>query len=146
MIDIKVEKTGSSDRPLPRYQSAGAAGMDLHAALSLPLIIGPGERRLIPTGLKFAIPTGYEGQIRARSSLALRNGVTVLNGPGTIDSDYRGEVGVVLINHGSDPFVVQPEARIAQIVFQRVVLATLVPVTTLDETDRGGGGYGSTGR
>jgi dUTP pyrophosphatase len=132
--------------PLPAYQSEGAAGMDLCAAVRDPVQIPPGERRLIPTGVGVAIPRGFEGQVRPRSGLALRHGVTVLNAPGTVDSDYRGELMVALINHGSDPFVVARGERIAQLVICPVAEATLDLVSSLDETARGEGGYGSTGR
>jgi dUTP pyrophosphatase len=131
---------------LPRYQTAGAAGMDLHAALEAPITLAPGARVLVPTGLAFAIPNGWEGQVRPRSGLAAKHGVTVINAPGTIDSDYRGEVGVVLVNHGQQPFVITQGERIAQIVFAPYAQATLDEVDALDETARGAGGYGSTGR
>jgi dUTP pyrophosphatase len=119
--------------------------MDVHAALTASLTIAPGERRLVPTGLRLAIPVGYEVQVRPRSGLALRHGITVVNSPGTIDSDFRGEVGIVLINHGSEPFVVEPQARIAQMVVAKVEQASWVEQDELDETERGHGGYGSTG-
>lgn len=131
---------------LPRYQTPGAAGMDLHAALDAPITLAPGARALVPTGLALAIPHGWEGQVRPRSGLAAKHGVTVINAPGTIDSDYRGEVGVVLVNHGQEPFVVKHGERIAQIVFAPYAQATLEEVDELDETARGAGGYGSTGR
>ncbi len=131
---------------LPRYQTSGAAGMDLHAALDAPITLAPGARALVPTGLALAIPHGWEGQVRPRSGLAAKHGVTVINAPGTIDSDYRGEVGVVLVNHGQEPFVVKHGERIAQIVFAPYAQATLEEVDELDETARGAGGYGSTGR
>jgi dUTP pyrophosphatase len=134
-----------ADAVLPRYQTEGSAGMDLHAALDAPVTIAPGARAMIATGLAFAIPSGWEGQVRPRSGLASRHGVTVLNAPGTIDSDYRGDVGVVLVNHGQEPFVVKPGERIAQIVFAPYARASLVEVTELDDTARGAGGYGSTG-
>jgi dUTP pyrophosphatase len=120
--------------------------MDLHAALASSIVLAPRERRLIPTGLRFAIPTGYEAQIRPRSGLALRSGIGIVNAPGTIDSDFRGEVGVVLINHGSEDVVIAPLDRIAQMVVAPVSRARLVERTDLDETQRGAGGYGSTGR
>ncbi len=120
--------------------------MDLHAALDEAITLQPGERRLVPTGLRFALPHGYEGQIRPRSSLALRHGVSVVNSPGTIDSDFRGEVGIVLINHGQEPLQIRPLERIAQLVVQRVCRAQLQLVEQLEETPRGQGGYGSTGR
>ena len=134
--------------PLPAYQSAQAAGLDLQAAIpeQEPIILAPGQRALIPTGLSIALPDGYEAQVRPRSGLAARHGVTVLNAPGTVDADYRGEIGVPLINHGSGPFTVRRGERIAQMVIAPVVQAELVPVTTLSSTERGSGGFGSTGR
>ena len=119
--------------------------MDLCAAVDAPVTLAPGERRLMPTGYAVAIPRGYEGQVRPRSGLALRHGVTVLNAPGTVDADYRGELRVLLVNLGSEPFVVRRGDRIAQLVICPVAEAELVEVETLDETARGGGGYGSTG-
>ncbi len=130
---------------LPSYQSAGAAGADLCAFLSSPVTIAPGQYRLIPTGLRFAIPAGWEVQIRPRSGLAFKHGITVLNSPGTIDSDYRGEIGIVLINHGSEPFIVHNGERIAQMVLSAVGRAVFVDAP-LDTTIRGEGGYGSTGK
>ena len=120
--------------------------MDLHACVEAPVSILPGTRALVGTGLAFAIPNGWEGQIRPRSGLAAKHGVTVINSPGTIDSDFRGEVGVVLVNHGSEAFVVKNGERIAQMVFAEYGRATLVDVPELDDTSRGAGGYGSTGR
>uniref|UniRef100_A0A9E7ZIB3 Deoxyuridine 5'-triphosphate nucleotidohydrolase n=1 Tax=Bosea sp. NBC_00436 TaxID=2969620 RepID=A0A9E7ZIB3_9HYPH len=134
-----------ADLPLPAYETAGAAGLDLRAALAENLTLVPGERALIPTGLAMQLPVGFEGQVRPRSGLALRHGVTVLNAPGTVDSDYRGEVSVVLINHGSEPFTVTRGDRIAQLVIAPVTHALLSEVETLSETARGAGGYGSTG-
>lgn len=137
---------GLIEVPLPRYQTPGAAGMDLHAAVEKPLTLAPLARVLVPTGLAFAIPHGFEAQVRPRSGLAIKHGITVLNTPGTIDSDYRGEVAVALINLGSEPFTVAPLDRIAQIVFAKHETASFTVVTDLDETTRGAGGYGSTGR
>ncbi len=131
---------------MPQYQTAGAAGVDLHAAISAPITIAPGARALISTGLRMAIPKGFEGQVRPRSGLAAKHGVTVLNSPGTIDSDYRGEVKVLLINFGQEPVTFSPHDRIAQIVFAPVTIAKLEMGSSLDETERGSGGYGSTGR
>jgi len=144
-VQIAISRCGVVQVPLPEYQTAGAAGVDLHAALREPLAIDPGQRRLIPTGLRLAIPPGFEGQVRPRSGLAVRAGITVVNSPGTIDSDFRGEVGIVLINHGNEPFVVEPLARIAQLVIARVERATWLEVDELSDTERGSGGYGSTG-
>jgi dUTP pyrophosphatase len=133
---------------LPAYQSALAAGLDLLAAVpeNAPIILAPGKYALVPTGLSIALPPGYEAQVRPRSGLAARYGVTVLNAPGTVDADYRGEIGVPLINHGDVPFTIRRGERIAQMVIAPVVQAELVPVTTLSPTARGGGGFGSTGR
>ncbi|GBD42634.1 Deoxyuridine 5'-triphosphate nucleotidohydrolase [bacterium HR40] len=136
------------DLPLPAYATAGAAGMDLLAAVSdgRPVTLRPGERTLVPTGIRLAIPDGFEGQVRPRSGLALRHGVTLLNAPGTIDSDYRGEVGVVLVNLGAAPFVVHRGMRIAQLVVAPVSRVRLVERPILpDETRRAEGGFGSTG-
>ncbi|NUR77838.1 MAG: dUTP diphosphatase [Thermoleophilia bacterium] len=130
---------------LPAPQTGGAAGLDLSAALDEKVTIAPGARALIPIGLAIALPAGHEGQVRPRSGLALKHGVTVLNAPGTIDEDYRGELGVVLINPGQDPFVVENGMRIAQLVIAPYRQAAVVEVEALDETSRGTGGYGSTG-
>ena len=134
--------------PTPAYETHGAAGMDLRAATPAdrPLTLQSGERALVPTGFALALPEGYEAQVRPRSGLALKHGVTCLNAPGTIDSDYRGEVGVILINHGGEPFVIQRGERIAQMIVSPVVQSTWIEVETLDETGRGAGGFGSTGR
>ena len=133
---------------LPAYQSAHAAGLDLLAAVpdDKPLIMQPGQRALIPTGLMIAVPPGFEAQVRPRSGLALKHGVTVLNSPGTVDADYRGEVSVLLINHGEEPFTIRRGERIAQLVIAAVTQAHLVAVASLSSTDRGSGGFGSTGR
>ena len=145
MPDLLVCRCGPVDVPLPAYQSPDAAGLDLHAALDLPWVLAPGERRLVPTGIRVAIPRGYEGQVRPRSGLALRHGLGIVNSPGTIDADYRGEIGIVLINHGSEPVTIEPLARIAQLVIAPVVQVSVIGVSGLDQTARGGGGYGSTG-
>jgi dUTP pyrophosphatase len=133
--------------PLPSYQSSGAAGMDLIAALpeGTKIVIEPGARHLVPTGIALQLPVGFEGQVRPRSGLARDRGVTVLNAPGTIDADYRGEVSVLLVNLGSEPFEVIRGARIAQLVIAAVVRAVLVATPELDATVRGAGGFGSTG-
>jgi dUTP pyrophosphatase len=130
---------------LPRYMSAGAAGLDLSACLEAPITLGPGERAAIPTGLALAIPAGYEGQVRPRSGLAGRHGVTVVNAPGTIDSDYRGELQVLLVNLGREPAVIEHGQRVAQLVVAPVSRAEMVEVDELGATDRGAGGFGSTG-
>ena len=142
---VRLKRVGTIEGPLPRYQTLGAAGMDLHAALVAPVVLQPGMRMKIATGLSVAIPHGYEGQVRPRSGLAAKHGVTVVNTPGTVDSDYRGEIAVVLVNLGGEPVTIAPLDRIAQIVFARHEIATLVEVTDLDDTRRGAGGYGSTG-
>jgi len=133
--------------PLPAYQSADAAGLDLTAAVSddTPVILQPGQRAVVPTGLAIALPVGTEAQIRPRSGLAARHGVTVLNSPATIDADYRGEIGVLLINHGAESFVVRRGERIAQLVIARVSRAQLLSVKVLPATSRGSAGWGSTG-
>ena len=133
---------------LPAYETTGSAGMDLRAAVAedAPLTLPPGARVLVPTGLKIALEPGYEAQVRPRSGLALKYGITCLNAPGTIDSDYRGEVGVILINHGDLPFEIRRGERIAQMVVARHEQAVILEVETLDDTARGGGGFGSTGR
>ncbi|MBI1651310.1 dUTP diphosphatase [Hyphomicrobium sulfonivorans] len=134
--------------PLPAYQTSGAAGMDLLAAIDVahPITLAPGARALVPTGLTIELPQGYEAQVRPRSGLALKNGVTVLNSPGTVDSDYRGEVGVILANLGQAPFDIRRGDRIAQMVIAAVLQATLVEVKTISNTARGDGGFGSTGK
>ncbi|MHC4481170.1 MAG: dUTP diphosphatase [Planctomycetota bacterium] len=138
-------KEGCGDLPLPEYKSAGASGMDLHAAVDGDLVIEPGHVRLVPTGIHIAVPPGYEAQVRPRSGLALNHRVTVLNAPGTVDSDYRNEVGIILANFGEQPFTVTRGMRIAQMVVCRVHQAELVEVEELDQTDRHLGGFGSTG-
>lgn len=137
----------AADLPLPSYQSEGAAGLDLLAAVALdrPITIEPGERALIPTGIALALPPGTEGQVRPRSGLAVRHGVTVLNAPGTIDADYRGEIQVILVNLGPTAFTVGRGSRIAQLIIAPVMQATLRETTNLDETTRGVAGFGSTG-
>ena len=133
--------------PLPNYQSAGAAGLDLHAAVPAeqPTVIAPGQWASIPTGIAIALPAMTEGQVRPRSGLASRHGITLLNSPGTIDSDYRGEIQVVLVNHGRQPFTVERGNRIAQLIIAPVLRAQLLEVDILDDTRRGSGGFGSTG-
>ena len=136
-----------ADLPLPSYQSDGAAGLDLVAAVAAdaPVIIQPGQRALIPTGMAIALPAGTEGQVRPRSGLAARHGVTVLNAPGTIDADYRGEIQVILVNLGQDPFTVARGLRIAQLVITSILQVTICETIDLDETTRGVAGFGSTG-
>jgi dUTP pyrophosphatase len=142
---LAVTRVGTIEVPLPRYQTDGSAGMDLQAAIASPLTLAPLGRAKIPTGLAFAIPQGFEGQVRPRSGLAAKSGITVLNAPGTVDSDYRGEVQVVLVNLGDAPVAIAPLERIAQLVITPVARAELVLVDSLDPTKRGAGGYGSTG-
>ena len=142
---VRVKRMGTIPVPLPRYQTSGSAGMDLHAALTEAAVLEPRARLKVPTGLSVAIPHGYEGQVRPRSGLAAKHGVTVVNTPGTVDSDYRGEIAVVLVNLGTEPVTIAPLDRIAQIVFTRHEIAMLVEVSDLEQTDRGSGGYGSTG-
>jgi len=149
MTTVRVERLPHSEGlPLPAYETTGSAGMDLRAAVAdeAPLTLQPGARVLVPTGLKIALEPGFEAQVRPRSGLALKHGVTCLNSPGTIDSDYRGEVGVILVNHGQEPFVVRRGERIAQMVIARHEQAAMVELESLDETARGAGGFGSTGR
>lgn len=150
MTDIVANITRlphGDDLPLPAYQSALAAGLDLLAAVpaNAPLTLAPGARALVPTGLAIALPAGFEAQVRPRSGLAAKHGVTVLNAPGTIDADYRGEVQVLLINHGAEPFAITRGTRIAQLVVAAITRIELVEVSALEETARGTGGFGSTG-
>ena len=135
-----------SPYPLPEYATSQSAGLDLRAHLAEPLLLQPGERALIPTGLRMALPPGWEAQVRPRSGLALKLGITVLNSPGTIDADYRGPVGVILINHGTNSFSVEPGERIAQLVFARFEQAVWQTVKELDQTERAEGGFGHSGR
>ena len=132
--------------PLPSYETIGAAGMDVRANLSSTVYVSPGERMLVPTGLYLEIPVGLECQVRPRSGLALKKGITVLNTPGTIDSDYRGEVGVILMNLSNENFTIEPNDRIAQLVFCPVIQVTLIETDALESSDRGTGGFGSTGK
>jgi dUTP pyrophosphatase len=148
MIELFVTRLpGSEDLPLPTYATAGAAGLDLLAAVpqDAPVTLLPGGRALVPTGLAMQLPDGYEGQVRPRSGLALRHGITVLNTPGTVDADYRGEVGVILVNLGAEPFTVERGARVAQLVVAPVSRIAIVEQMALDVTVRGAGGFGSTG-
>jgi len=145
-ITVRIKRDASAaELAVPAYQTEAASGLDLLAANAEDIIVSPGDVKLVPTGLHVSIPPGYEAQIRPRSGLALKHGITVVNAPGTIDSDYRGEVGVIVGNVGSRPFTVKRGMRIAQMVFQKVVRATLVEVDDLDGTERGAGGFGHTG-
>ncbi|MDD9915071.1 MAG: dUTP diphosphatase [Rhodospirillaceae bacterium] len=145
-VEIAVKRLPhNADLPLPEYETALSAGMDLAAAVEESLTLNPGERAMIPTGLAIALPEGYEAQVRPRSGLAARNGVTVLNTPGTVDADYRGEVKVILINLGDEPFEIDRGMRIAQMVIAPVTQASMTEVDDLSDTARGTGGFGSTG-
>lgn len=144
MISLQVKRL-RGNAVLPRYMTAHAAGMDLHAALDTTLTLAPGERTLIPTGLVLAIPPGYEGQVRPRSGLALKQGIALVNAPGTIDADYRGEVGIIVINHGTETVTFAPGDRIAQLVIAPVLQVCCCEVEELDTTARAAGGFGHTG-
>ena len=143
MVQIKVVNKGN--QPLPKYQTSQSAGMDLRANIDAPVLLKPLDRKLIPTGLHIALPEGYEAQIRPRSGLVIKNGITIINTPGTIDPDYRGDVGVILVNISNEDFVVQPGDRIAQMVINKFEQAKFEVVEELDETKRGEGGFGHTG-
>jgi len=141
-----IRVINDSPLPLPEYATPHSAGLDLKAHLDGPVVLQPGERRLIPTGLRMALPDGWEAQVRPRSGLALKHGITVLNSPGTVDADYRGPVGVILVNLGSEAFEIQPGERIAQLVFARYERAEWLLVEEFDATERGEGGFGHSGR
>lgn len=142
----KIRIVNKSDNPLPSYETAGSAGMDIRAFLSEPVLVAAGERVLIPTGLYFEIEPGYEVQIRARSGLAIKKGIALVNAPGTIDSDYRGEVGIILINHGAEGFQIESGDRIAQMVMARYERVQWEETQELGASERGAGGFGSTGK
>ncbi|MBM71780.1 MAG: dUTP diphosphatase [Crocinitomicaceae bacterium] len=142
---LEVTVVNGSNHALPQYSTEHSAGLDLRASLEEAITLAPGEHRLISTGLKIALPQGTEAQVRPRSGLAYKHGITVLNSPGTIDADYRGDVGVILINHGKTPFIIEDGERIAQLVIARYVQLKWKPTDDLSETDRGAGGFGSTG-
>jgi len=145
-IPVKVRRLeDGSNMPLPAYESQGSSGMDIRAAVKERVLLKPGEIKLISTGLAVSVPPGYEAQIRPRSGLALHYGIGMVNSPGTIDSDYRGEIGIIMINWGTEPFEIKSGDRIAQMVFSRVYRADLVEVNDLDATSRGHGGFGHTG-
>ena len=145
-LEVLIKKLpGTEDLPSMQYMSEQAAGMDIYAAVTEPVVLRPGETKLIPTGFQMALPAGYEAQVRPRSGLALKKNIGVLNSPGTIDADYRGEVGVILTNFGKEPFTVQRAERIAQMVIAPVVTAKLSFVSELPDSARGAGGFGSTG-
>lgn len=146
MVSLKVKVVKLNENAiLPKYQTKYSAGMDLHACIDGPIVLNPFERVLIPTGLSIELPIGYESQIRARSGLALKNGITMANGVGTIESDYRGEYGVLLFNISKEPFVIEPGMRIAQLIISKYEHVVWQEVDNLSETERGGGGWGSTG-
>ena len=146
MEKVKVQVLISDGVQLPKYETSGSAGMDVRANISEPIVLGSLERALIPTGIKMAIPEGYEVQVRPRSGLALKHGISMANAVGTIDSDYRGELGVILINLSKDEYVVQPQERIGQLVLNKVAQMEFEVVESLDETERGSGGFGHTGK
>mgnify|MGYP001293405915 FL=1 len=143
---MKVNVIYSGKHALPQFETAQSAGMDLRANIDVPVVLQPGDRALIPTGIAMALPDGFEAQIRPRSGLAYKHGVTVLNSPGTIDADYRGDVGVLLINHGKEPFTVEDGMRVAQMVVAKYSQFEWNEVEDLSSTDRGAGGFGSTGK
>jgi len=146
-LRVLIKRTESGKGlPLPCYMTAGAAGMDLYAAVNETVMLNPGEIKLIPVGICISLPLGYEAQIRPRSGLALKYGITMVNTPGTIDADYRGEIGLIMTNLGKAPFEINRGDRVAQMVFNRVARADLVEVEDLDQTDRNSGGFGSTGK
>ena len=140
-----VRKDDAKDLPLPKYMSDGAAGMDIYANVHTDTVVAVGGIKLIPTGIRIALPQGYEAQIRPRSGLALKNGITMVNTPGTIDSDYRGEIGVIIINHGHEPFTIKRGDRIAQMVINKYEHVFWTETDSLDETERGSGGFGHSG-
>lgn len=145
-IPIKIKRLNQgNDLPLPAYESKGSSGMDIRADVKAPILLNPGEIKLIPTGFALSVPLGYEVQIRPRSGLALKHGVGLVNSPGTIDSDYRGEVGIIMTNWGPEPFAIKRGDRIAQMIISRVFQADLVETDDLDDTSRGQGGFGHTG-
>ncbi len=144
-MKVKITKL-KENASMPEYQTDHSAGMDLHAAIDEPIVLQPMERKVIPAGIAIALPDGYEAQVRARSGLALKHGITTANGVGTIDADYRGEVGAIMVNLGSDPFTFEPNMRIAQLIVTRYEKILWQEVELLDETERNSGGFGSTGK
>jgi dUTP pyrophosphatase len=146
MVEVLIQRlAGNDDVPLPQYMTEHAAGMDVCAAVQEPVVLAPGETKLIPTGIAIAVPPGYEAQIRPRSGLALKKSISIMNAPGTIDADYRGEVGIILTNFGKEPFTVNLGERICQMIIAPVVMAKLTVVAELPSTERGAGGFGHTG-
>jgi dUTP pyrophosphatase len=144
-MDIKIILLGHGPKTPPKYATKGSAGIDIEAAIQAPIELKPGERKLVPSGFKLEIPLNYEIQIRPRSGLAIKHGISILNTPGTIDSDYRGEIGVILINHSNKNYIIEPNARIAQMIVSEVTKINLVKVNSLSKTKRSAGGFGSTG-
>lgn len=146
-IKVAVKRTpGAKGLPLPQYMTTGSAGMDLYAAVKRAIVLKPGEIKLVPTGLCIAVPEGFEAQIRPRSGLALKHGISLVNTPGTIDADYRGEIGLIMVNFGQAQFEIKRGERIAQMVLNKVTRAELIEVDDLDDTGRNSGGFGSTGK
>jgi len=143
-IIVKVVK--EENISLPKYETSGSAGMDVRANIEEPIVLGSLERVLVPTGLKIAIPEGYEVQVRPRSGLAIKHGITLLNTPGTIDSDYRGELKIIMVNLSKDEYIINPQERIGQLILNKVAQMELIEVDSLDETERGAGGFGHTGK
>ena len=143
-VIVKVVK--EENISLPKYETSGSAGMDLRANIEEPIVLGSLERVLVPTGLKIAIPEGYEVQVRPRSGLAIKHGITLLNTPGTIDSDYRGELKIIMVNLSKDEYIINPQERIGQLILNKVAQMELIEVDSLDETERGAGGFGHTGK
>lgn len=146
MEKVKVKVVTAEGVTLPKYETEGSAGMDIRANIDEPIVLGSLERALVKTGIKMAIPEGYEVQVRPRSGLALKHGITLANAIGTIDSDYRGELGVILINLSKEPYTIQPQERIGQMVLNKIEQIDFEVVTSLDETERGEGGFGHTGK
>ena len=144
-VSVKIMKL-ADDLPLPAYHSDLAAGVDLHAAVETEVVLQPGERRLIPTGIAIALPQGYEAQVRPRSGLALKHGISMVNTPGTVDADFRGELSVILINHGHEPFTIRRGERVAQMIINKVARAQFEVIDELSVTVRGSNGFGSTGK
>lgn len=143
-VEVKIVLEDGVEAPF--YATVGSAGMDIRANIKEPIVLKPLERRLIPSGIKMAIPEGYEVQVRPRSGLALKHGISIVNAPGTVDADYRGDIGVILINLSNEDYTIQPQERIAQLVLNEVTQMSLQKVTSLDETERGAGGFGHTGK
>lgn len=145
-MNVYIKKMEQAqDLPLPRFMTSGAAGMDLYANVAEEVVIAPGKIKLVPTGISIAVPEGYEAQIRPRSGLAIKHGISLVNTPGTIDSDYRGEINLIMINFGDKPFIIKRGDRIAQMVINKIEIPNIIEVEKLDETNRGTGGFGSTG-